>query len=159
MADPLQHPHLTTLGLLFEAESGLRRQFERRLADESGLSLQWFEVMLRLARSPARRLRMTDLSLQTTLTPSGLTRAVDRLVAEGYVDREACESDRRGSFAVLTDAGLDRLQAALPTHRALTEDVLDSTFSPAELEVLDALLRRLRAAARPGVDSVDQPAG
>ncbi len=155
MADPLEHPHLTTLGMLFEAESGLRRQFERRLASECGLSVQWFEVLLRLARTAGHRMRMTELSVQTTLTPSGLTRAVDRLVAEGYVDREVCESDRRGSFAVLTPAGLGRVDTALPVHLAQAEEVLDGAFSPAELEILSALLRRLRSAARPGVDDTD----
>ena len=60
---------------------------ERRLEAESGLSMQWFEVLIRLARSPGQRLRMTDLAAQTILTPSGLTRAVDRLVDAGLVAR------------------------------------------------------------------------
>lgn len=146
MPDPLQHPHLTTLGMLFEAEAGLRRVFERRLATETGLSVQWFEVLLRLARTPGERLRMTELAAQTTLTPSGLTRAVDRLVAEGYVERQACPEDRRSAYAALTDAGRCRIEAAVPVHLAHAEEVLASALSPAELEVLTAVLRRLRDA-------------
>ena len=64
---------------------------------------------MRLARSPGRRLRMTDLAGQTSLSTSGVTRVVDRMDRDGLVRREACASDRRSSYAVITDAGLARL--------------------------------------------------
>jgi MarR family 2-MHQ and catechol resistance regulon transcriptional repressor len=164
MPDPLQHPHLTTLGLLCEAEAGLRRQFERQLVAQTGLSVQWFEVLLRLARTPGRRLKMSELASQTTLTPSGLTRAVDRLVGEGYVERQACPEDRRSAYAALTAAGEARIEAAVPMHLAHAEEVLDSALSPAELEVLTAVLRRLRDAVAipadrpPMCDLLEEPA-
>ena len=50
--DPLQHPLLTTIGLFMEAHAGLSLAMERRLETESGLSVQWFEVLIRLARTP-----------------------------------------------------------------------------------------------------------
>ena len=77
--------------------------------------MQWFEVLIRLARSPEHRLRMTDLAAQTILSPSGLTRAVDRLVEAGLVEREACPTDRRSTYAVLTPEGERRVLKALPS--------------------------------------------
>ena len=101
--DPvLQDERLTTAGLFFEAWAGLNSTLERRLRQECGLSVQWFELLLRLARSPGQRLRMCDLAAQVSMSPSGLTRAVDRLEAEGLVVREHCPDDRRVAWAQLT---------------------------------------------------------
>src|SRR5687768_683134 len=115
-AQLLEHPHLTTSGLFIEAYAGLAEASEARITAASGLSSQWFEVLIRLARSPGHRLRMTELAAQTTLTPSGLTRAVDRMVDAGLVERAACPTDRRSTYAVLTKEGEKRLMRALPVH-------------------------------------------
>ncbi len=57
---------LTTVGLLFESASGLRRVFERRLEEGQSLSNQSFDVLIRLARSPGSELRMSELAAQTS---------------------------------------------------------------------------------------------
>lgn len=149
MADLLNDPHLTTIGLFAEAHAGLSRAMERELETRSGLSVQWFEVLIRLARTPGHRLRMSDLAAQTTLSASGLTRAVDRLEAAGLVARQACPTDRRSTYAVLTDEGEARIMAALPIHVTQVIEVLDRVFSPEELATFTELTRRLRDAANP----------
>jgi MarR family 2-MHQ and catechol resistance regulon transcriptional repressor len=149
MADLLNDPHLTTVGLFVEAHAGLARAMEQELEAESGLSVQWFEVLIRLARTPGHRLRMSDLAAQTTLSASGLTRAVDRLEAAGLVARQACPTDGRSTYAVLTEEGEARIMAAVPIHVAQVADVLDRVFSPEELETFTDLTRRLRDAANP----------
>jgi MarR family transcriptional regulator, 2-MHQ and catechol-resistance regulon repressor len=159
MADPLEHPHLTTIGLFMEAHAGLAAALERELEAHSGLSAQWFEVLIRLARTPGHRLRMTDLAAQTTLSASGLTRAVDRLEAAGLVAREACPSDRRSTYAVLTDAGEARIVAALPLHVSQVVDVLDAVFTPRELATFTDLTRRLRDAANPCAAKASEAGG
>jgi DNA-binding MarR family transcriptional regulator len=146
--DLVEHPHLTTIGLLVEAEAGMHATLERQL-DAHGLSVQWFEVLIRLTRTPGHRLRMSDLAAQTTLSASGLTRAVDRLEAAGLVERRACPSDRRGSFAVLTAEGERRILGALPGHVAELERVFDALYDDEELATLTGLLRKLRDAANP----------
>ena len=93
VVDELKDDRLTLVGLLFESSSALRAQLDRRLAEDVDLPLQWFELLIRLARSPGHHLRMSDLAAQTGLTPSGLTRAIDRLAAAGLVERVPCESD------------------------------------------------------------------
>src|ERR1035438_6631563 len=109
---------LTTVGLLFESAGGLRRLFQRRFASERSLSNQSFDVLIRLARSPGSELRMSELAAQTSLTPSGLTRSVDRLHENGLVARRTCPEDRRGAFAVLTPAGQELMDQAIPEHIA-----------------------------------------
>src|SRR5690349_12820793 len=71
----LQHPYLTTMGLLVESFEGFHAPMARRVEDESGVSSVWFGILLRLARTPNQRLRMSDLAAQTSLSASGLTRA------------------------------------------------------------------------------------
>ncbi|MDP1819953.1 MAG: MarR family transcriptional regulator [Acidimicrobiales bacterium] len=148
-ADPLEHPHLTTVGLLVETHAGFTSAAERGLGATGGLSLQWFELLLRLARTPGHRLRMSALAAQTTLSASGLTRAVDRLEAEGLVRREACPTDRRSSYAALTGEGEARLRRVLPHHLEHLVEVFDRTFDAEELATLCGLLRRLRDAVNP----------
>lgn len=158
-ADLLAHPLLTTLGLLIEAHAGLALAMERRLEAESRLSVQWFEVLIRLVRTPGHRLRMSDLAAQTTLSASGLTRAVDRLEAAGLVARQACPSDRRSTYATLTDEGEARILAALPLHVAQLVEVFDSLFTPDELETFTALTRRLRDDTNPCAAKASDPGG
>jgi MarR family 2-MHQ and catechol resistance regulon transcriptional repressor len=135
---------LTTVGLLMESAAGLRRVFQRRLDDEQSLSNQSFDVLIRLARSPGSELRMSELAAQTSLTPSGLTRSVDRLQDQGLVVRRVCPEDRRGSFAVLTASGREVMDRAIPNHVAHIDEVLSDLFTTGEEETLAALLRRLR---------------
>jgi DNA-binding MarR family transcriptional regulator len=145
----LDDERLTLIGLFFEAHHGLEREIGRRLAEETGLSPQWFEVLLRLARSPEQRLRMSDLAAQVTLTASGLTRVVDRLEEAGYVRRESCPTDRRGSFAALTDDGLQMVRAAVPSHVEQIEAIFGSVLDDGERAELERLLRRVRDALYP----------
>jgi MarR family transcriptional regulator, 2-MHQ and catechol-resistance regulon repressor len=157
MMDPLQDDRLTLVGLFAESFKGLSSKLERGLDQETGLSLQWFELLIRLARSPGHRLRMSDLAMQTSLTPSGLTRAVDRLEEAGFVERVACPSDRRGAFAALTDAGLARITAAVGPHLRHVEEHLTGPLSADEQRDLSRLLRKVRDHVNPEAATVTPP--
>ena len=148
--DLLDDERLTAVGLLFEAHAGLSAALERRLADDCNLSTQWFELLLRLARSPGHRLRMCELANQVALSPSGLTRAVDRLEAAHLVTREQCAADRRVSYASLTDAGLARIEAALPAHLEHLDEYFVGVLTPEELHQLSATMRKVRDHVNPG---------
>ena len=80
--DVFDDPRITAMGLLAETYLGLMSRLSCQVA-EHGLSSIEFEVLLRLGRSPQGQLRMTDLSAQTSLTASGVTRVVDRLERDG----------------------------------------------------------------------------
>jgi len=135
---------LTTMGLLFESASGLRRLFHRQVDVFGGPANQSFDILIRLARSEEFELRMSELAVQASLTPSGLTRAVDRLQEQGLVVRRSCPDDRRGSFAQLTPAGQEQMAKVIPEHLAHVETLLDDVFSSEEEAQLANLLRRLR---------------
>ncbi|HEY2811998.1 MAG TPA: MarR family transcriptional regulator [Acidimicrobiales bacterium] len=145
----LDDDRLTLAGLFLEAHAGLVRELERDLEAESGLSQQWFEVLLRLARSPEGRMRMSDLARQVIMTPSGLTRAVDRLEEAGLVRRDACPSDRRVFHATLTPKGRRRIEDALPRHLEHLDDCFLAHLDPEERASLETSLRKLRDALRP----------
>jgi DNA-binding MarR family transcriptional regulator len=144
----LSDPRITAIGLLIETTHGLEVRLEKQYA-EHDLSAAEFEVLVRLARTPAQALRMTDLALQTQLTTSGITRVVDRLERARLVERRACATDRRGSFAAITEAGLTRLNEVLPGHLELVETWFTSQLQPQELESLLGSLRRVRDGVRP----------
>jgi DNA-binding MarR family transcriptional regulator len=125
------------------AHASVTRRLEADLLEEHQLPLASYDVLVQLVEAPDRRLRMTELADRVLLSRSGLTRLVDRLEREGLVRREACETDARGLFAVLTDAGFARLKRAAPTHLRGIEDYVVSRLDDAELGVLGALLGRL----------------
>ena len=150
---------LTTVGLLMEAHAGLVSAFERRLSEEGFVCGQPFEILLRLARTPGHQLRMSELAAQTTLTASGLTRAVDRLERQDLVRREACPVDRRVPYAVLTPTGEEQIGRALPVHVDHLTEVLTGALSADELAVLGRLVRRLRDAVNPAAAGASDPDG
>ncbi|HEX4218007.1 MAG TPA: MarR family winged helix-turn-helix transcriptional regulator [Acidimicrobiales bacterium] len=135
---------MTLVGLIFESAAGLRQELEPRLESSAGLTNQSFDVLIRLARTPGNRLRMSELAAQTTLSPSGLTRSVDRLEDTGLVVRETCPEDRRGAFAVLTVEGKVVMDEAIPYHVAHIDEVLHGVLTLDEEHALEALLRKLR---------------
>jgi DNA-binding MarR family transcriptional regulator len=149
VAEQVHDERLTAIGLFAEAYQGLSGRFAAQLA-EHGLATVEFEVLLRLARSPGQQLRMTDLSSQTTLTTSGVTRVIDRLERDGLVCRRSCKTDRRLSYAVITDTGVARLDAALPGHLTMIEQWFTSRLDPDQLAEFTGALRVIRDAVRPG---------
>ncbi|NES15920.1 MULTISPECIES: MarR family winged helix-turn-helix transcriptional regulator [Micromonospora] len=142
-------PRITAIGLLFEASAGLSARFAAQF-EEHGLSPVEFEVLMRLTRSPGHQLRMTDLAAQTSLSTSGVTRVVDRMERDGLLRRRACPSDRRSSYAVVTAAGLARLDETLPGHLQIIEQWFTGQLDPAALDSLLDGLRRVRDAVHPG---------
>jgi DNA-binding MarR family transcriptional regulator len=122
------------------------REFSAQLVAEHGLTINDYEALLLLARSEDQRLRRVDLAAGLLLTASGITRLLDGLESAGLVDRAACASDRRVVYAVLTDAGRARLEAASDSHIAAVRDLFEGRYSEDELTQLADLLSRLPGA-------------
>ena len=148
MTADLDDPRLTAMGLLVEAYGGVTTRLDLVHA-EHGLSGTDFDVLIRLARSPGHQLRMTDLAAQTGLSTSGITRIVDRLEKGGLAAREAAPGDRRSSLAVLTQAGVERLDRVLPPLIEEIDRWLTGPLSHAQLSALLDSLRTIRASVRP----------
>ncbi|MET9243573.1 MarR family transcriptional regulator [Nonomuraea sp. NPDC003709] len=112
--------------MMQRAQVRITRHLEAELLVAHDLPLASYEVLVQLAEAPERRLRMNDLAGRVLLSRSGLTRLIDRLQRDGLVSREACANDARGLFAVLTDAGAERLAEATPTYlRGVRTQFLD----------------------------------
>lgn len=101
---------------LLHAHHDVMRQLDAELREEHGLSMSAYDVLLRLTRAPDRSLRMTDLAERVMVSPSGLTRTVDRLVSKGLVERDRFDGDARVMLARLTDRGQQVLRGAAKTH-------------------------------------------
>ncbi len=131
---------------LVRAYTHATRELNAQLTADHGLTISDYEVLLRLARAPERRMRRVDLAQEVLLTASGITRLLDGLERHGYVARAACDTDRRVVYAVLTDHGLDKLRAASVTHVAQIDDYFTSRYEAAELTQLTELLGRVELA-------------
>jgi DNA-binding MarR family transcriptional regulator len=136
---------ITTFGRLVEVQGRLERRLGAALEARCGLPHAWFEVLVRLARSDQGRLTMSVLAEQVTLTTGGVTRLIDRMEAAGYVERLPSATDRRVSYAAITDAGRAKLDDAAVVHAGNLRSVFEG-FSDLDRATLDTLLDRLRAA-------------
>ena len=135
---------------LLRAHAASTRALNAQLLADHGLTLSDYEVLLRLAWSPDRRMRRVDLANEVLLTASGITRLLDGLEKAGWVERGTCDSDRRVVYAVLTESGLTKLREAAVSHVAQVEELFTERFNAAELETVGNLLSRLG-----GTDSRD----
>ena len=144
--DQVDDDRITLVGLLDEAHALLGNALSRELWEECELALPWYVVLVRLARNPEGRLRMSDLAAAVSLTSSGATRLVDRIEAAGLIERVACPSDRRVAYAAITDKGRDVLARATPVHLRGLQSHLVEPLSAAERDQLESLLRKLRDA-------------
>jgi DNA-binding MarR family transcriptional regulator len=118
---------------LLHAHASLVRQLDAELIAAHGLSVSAFEVLSRLAENEQGRLRMTDLAELVLLSPSGLSRLVDRLEADKMLERVACPTDGRAINATITELGRTRLAEAQGTHFEGIRRVFLGHFSEAEI--------------------------
>jgi DNA-binding MarR family transcriptional regulator len=125
------------------AHAHVIRRLESELENEQAMPLANYDVLVQLAEAPDHSLRMSELASSVLLSRSGLTRLVDRLERERLVERRACLDDARGTLAVLTPAGLTRLQEAWVTHVRGVRKHMVNRFNERELATLGQLLGRL----------------
>jgi DNA-binding MarR family transcriptional regulator len=119
---------------MLRVHSALVKALDAELLATHGLPLTSYEVLINLQAAPDRRRRMAELADGVLLSRSGTTRLVDRLERDGLLTRDACDSDGRGCFAVLTEQGDEVLRRARATHLDGVRDRFLRHFDPAELE-------------------------
>jgi DNA-binding MarR family transcriptional regulator len=133
-------PRLAPWRAFVRAHAHVSRRLDEDLRAEHAMSLQEYASLLILAEAPGRRLRMGRLAEALTISRSGATRLIDRLVEGGLVERLSCPSDLRGAEARLTEAGLSRLRTAAPTHlRGIAEYFL-ATIAPEDLPDIERVM-------------------
>lgn len=127
---------------LLQAHATLMRRLATELAEETGLTLGDFDVLVQLA-SAGGVLRMTELAARVFSSRSNLTRRVDRLVTEGLVQRTSSEADGRGVVVALTDAGMTRLQETAPVHLRGVANLFIDPLTDEELAILEQAMEKV----------------
>jgi DNA-binding MarR family transcriptional regulator len=127
----------------------LNAQLDRELQRDSGIPHAYYEILVRLSEAPDRVLRMSDLAQAAESSRSRLSHAVARLEEAGWVRRESCPTDRRGSFARLTDEGYAALEPAAPAHVESVRRHLVDRLTAEQIhqlqQISEAVLAGLRA--------------
>jgi DNA-binding MarR family transcriptional regulator len=154
-SDRLEGAALDAWRSYLQSHASILRELDAELVAAHAMTARDYEVLLYLAQAPERKLPMSALATSTMLTRSGITRLVDGLVEAGLIERVACDSDARVSYARLTDVGYDRLREAGCTHIASIRRLFIEHFSPQETEQLASLLSRLPGAQQGGSCSVE----
>lgn len=108
---------LATWRAFLKAGSVVLKALEREMEEEQNLALTWFDVLAWLSHAPDGRMRMRDLADSIYLSNSGLTRLLNRMTAAGLVERQSCEQDRRGWYALITTKGRKVFERATPGHQ------------------------------------------
>ncbi|MEU9668410.1 MarR family transcriptional regulator [Streptomyces bobili] len=140
--------HATTL---------LEDHMDRQLQRDAGMPHVYYGLLVKLAESPHRRLRMTELARDAKITRSRLSHAIARLEKNGWVRREDCPSDKRGQFAVLTDDGLDVLRNAAPGHVAAVRNALFDRLTPQQQKSLGEIMEIVAEGLQPNEAGADLP--
>jgi DNA-binding MarR family transcriptional regulator len=131
------------------AHARVTRRLDEELQAAHGLSLAEYDALLQIAQSPGRRVRMNVLADRVILSRSGITRLVDRLEAQGCVERIACTTDARGQEAVLTPTGLERLRTAAGTHLEGVRRYFLDRLDEDALAAIESSLGRIAAPLEP----------
>jgi DNA-binding MarR family transcriptional regulator len=147
-------PAVHALGRLIGAHATLTRELSAQLVDRHGLTLGEYEVLMLLAHAPDRRMRRIDLAHEVRLSPSGVTRMLDRLEATQLVEKGSCASDARVTYAVVTDVGLAKLAECSVDHFGAVERLLGERLDEDEVASLVELLGRL---TEPDDEACDLP--
>jgi|SRR5829696_3513402 len=143
MSPDVRQPHLDAWRSLLNAHAAMLERVEAALAEAGLPALAWYDVLWALYRADGRRLRAGELSDSVvTISRSGLTRLVDRMVAAGLIERAIPEGDRRGVEVRITADGGRLLRKMWPVYARVLEESFVGPLSVREAEVVrDALGR------------------
>ncbi|CAL9403778.1 hypothetical protein SUDANB121_01526 [Nocardiopsis dassonvillei] len=120
-------------------------ELERDLRERGGLSLIEYGILVHLSEAPGRRMRMRALADGVIVSKSRLSHQVARLERDGLVRKQECTDDRRGLWAVLTDAGSRLLDEVAPGHAARVRASVFDRLGPRRTDALEDVLAALEA--------------
>ncbi len=138
---------LDALRSLLRARTTLVDRLETALRADDQPPLAWYDVLCALDEADDFGLRPRDLGYAVALTPSGLTRLLDRISAAGLVERRVCDSDRRGFTVTLTDSGRETLELMRPVYLREVEAGFADLLSDEDASRLSEVLDRVSARA------------
>ncbi len=147
--DPFTPEEFAAWRGMLRVHSAVFRELDRQLLAEHGFGIDSYGVLITLVGAPARRVPIGELGLRRNLSPSGISRSVDRLAKLGLVERANNPDDGRSLLVGLTANGLQRLREAQVSHHRIVREMLLSHFDRHDLTRLGALWEK----AMPGAIS------
>ena len=147
--DPFTPDEFAAWRGMLRVHSAVFRELDRRLLAEHGFGIDAYGVMITLVGAPSRRLPIGELGLRRNLSPSGISRSVDRLARTGLLTRASNPDDGRSLLVGLTRDGLARLREAQTTHHRTVREMFLSHLGQHDRERLGELWEK----AMPGAVS------
>jgi DNA-binding MarR family transcriptional regulator len=133
----------STWRLFLTAKIQAVEKIQEKLSAADLPPLEWYDVLLELKEAPDRRLRLSELAERVLLSRSNLTRLLDRLENNGLLQRQRCPSDRRGAFAVLTEAGAAMQEKMWAVYSEGIAEYFGDLLSDEEVEVMQQALKKI----------------
>ena len=147
--DPFTADEFAAWRGMLRVHSTVFRELDRALLEAHGFGIDSYGVLITLVTAPEHRLPIGELGLRRNLTPSGISRSVDRLAKLDLVERVANPVDGRSFLVGLTATGLRRLREAQLTHHRVVREMLLSRLDEPDLKRLGELWEK----AMPGAVS------
>jgi DNA-binding MarR family transcriptional regulator len=134
--DPFTQEEFAAWRGMLRVHSSVFRELDRRLLDDHGFGVDAYGVLITLVTAPARTLPIGELGLRRNLSPSGISRSVDRLTKLGLLERSTNPDDGRSLLVGLSENGIRRLREAQTTHHRVVREMLLSRLEEGDLERL-----------------------
>lgn len=134
--------------------AGLQGALNRDLEEHSGMTLNEYEILVRLSEAPEHRVRMSVLAEHLVHSRSRLTHTIARMQRHGWVDRAPCADDGRGVEAVLTEEGYATLVKAAPRHVQAVREKLVDVLSAEQMTALGEIFTLIAEHSRSDVSGV-----
>jgi DNA-binding MarR family transcriptional regulator len=147
--DPFTAEEFAAWRGMIRVHSAVFRELDRRLRIRHGFGIDAYGVLITLVTSPGRRLPIGELGERRNLSPSGISRSVDRLAGTGLLARITNPEDGRSLLVALTPDGLRRLREAQITHHLVVRETMLAHLTVRDLKRMGELWEK----AMPGAVS------
>jgi DNA-binding MarR family transcriptional regulator len=143
VATQIADDHLNAWRGVLNAHARLTTRIEAALAEAGLPQLAWYDVLWALQRSPGKARRMGELADEVTISRSGLTRLVDRIEADGLLERRPAAGDRRAVDVAITPAGTKLLRKMWPVYERVLREEFEAKLTRAEARALSKALAKV----------------
>ena len=143
MTTRIGQDHLDAWRAVLNTHARLTANAEAALADAGLPQLAWYDVLWALQRAPGKALRMGELADAVTISRSGLTRLVDRIEADGLLERRPSAADRRAIEVTITPEGAKLLRRMWPVYERVLREQFEAKLTAQEARALAKALAKV----------------
>jgi len=133
---------------LVRAQQAAVLKVERAFREAGLPPHSWYDVLWELDRAPQSGLRPFEIERRMLIAQSNISRLIDRLEGQGYVERRACEADGRGQHIAITAAGRELRRKMWPVYARAITDAVGRHLTEREAASIRELLGKLTADAK-----------